>query len=121
MLRRVLVVDDDRDIREFICHALGARGYHPFGVDNSREALVYLEVDPLPCAIVLDLMTPVMTGWDFLRRRRTDERLSQVPVIVLSAIGGQDVLRLEGITTLLEKPATPESIVDAVQRIPGCS
>ena len=120
-MRSVLIVDDDQDIRELLCHLLKSRGYHPFAVNNGREALTYLEVDPLPCAIVLDLMTPIMSGWDFLNRRSQDERLSQVPVIVLSAIGGQNVLRLEGITALLEKPASPESIVKAVQGIPGCA
>jgi two-component system, chemotaxis family, chemotaxis protein CheY len=78
----VLVVDDDPDILEALAEILEAEGFVVRRARNGKEALEQLEPD-FPKLILLDLMMPVMDGWEFSQRMR--ERKISVPVIVLSA------------------------------------
>jgi CheY-like chemotaxis protein len=81
---RVLVVEDDEDIREAIALVVEREGFEPVLVSHGLEALRYLETcDRLPSVILLDLMMPVMDGWEFLRRRSA--RVVGVPVVVITA------------------------------------
>jgi CheY-like chemotaxis protein len=81
---RVLVVEDDEDIREAIALVVERQGCEPVCVSHGLEALRYLErCERLPSVILLDLMMPVMDGWEFLRRR--DERTRGIPVVVITA------------------------------------
>ena len=114
MQNTILVVDDDHEIRESLCRVLQDEGYLAVGVSNGHEALSYLRVDPRPSAVVLDLVMPVMSGWEFLRVRQADERLASIPVVVFSAVAGQNVLSLEGVATLLEKPSSLRNLLQAV-------
>ena len=81
---RVLVVDDDALIRDTLATALGDEGYAVRVASDGRAAL-----DTMghwrPDVIVLDLMMPVMDGWQFQRELRQDPECSQIPVIVISA------------------------------------
>jgi two-component system, chemotaxis family, chemotaxis protein CheY len=81
----VLVVDDDPDILEALAEILEAEGFEIRRAKNGREALDKLEPE-LPNLILLDLMMPVMDGWEFAHRlRERDDNARQVPIIVLSA------------------------------------
>jgi CheY-like chemotaxis protein len=82
----ILVVDDDEDIREAVSEILRAEGYETREASNGQEALEALDqVAERPELILLDLMMPVMDGWDFLfwLDERTD--LRDVPVAIMSA------------------------------------
>jgi len=79
-------VEDDPDLREMMAQLLTLEGYQAATVSNGREALAYLEDQDTPDLILLDLMMPVMDGWEFRRRQRADPDFSRVPVIVLSAL-----------------------------------
>jgi len=79
----ILVVDDDPDIRESLREVLEDEGYEVACVGNGREALDHLKAaSPPPCVILLDLMMPVMDGWEFARSLDPGAR---PPIIVLSA------------------------------------
>jgi len=81
---RVLIVEDDEDIREAIAAVVEREGFEAICVTHGLEALRYLDrCERLPNVILLDLMMPVMDGWEFLRRR--DDRLRAVPVVVITA------------------------------------
>jgi CheY-like chemotaxis protein len=81
---RVLVVEDDEDIREAIADVVEREGFEAVCVSHGLEATRYLETcDRLPNVILLDLMMPVMDGWEFLRRR--NERVRNIPVVVITA------------------------------------
>jgi CheY-like chemotaxis protein len=80
---RVLVVDDDPDILSTIQQILAVEGYTVTPARNGVEALEALN-GPRPAVILLDLMMPVMDGWEF-RRRMLLHPASQTPVIVVSA------------------------------------
>lgn len=81
---RLLLVDDDRDILEIIGDILEAEGYDVARAENGAEALRQIEI-ALPDLVLLDLMMPVVDGWDVLGRLRNGERRCEVPVLVLSA------------------------------------
>ena len=83
--RHVLIVDDDAGLRDMMAEFLTLEGFQTWAVANGREALDYLHSSLAPRVILLDLMMPVMDGWEFLQRRQADPALAGVPVIVLSA------------------------------------
>ncbi|RKH71914.1 response regulator [Corallococcus aberystwythensis] len=80
----VLVVDDDPDILEALSEILEAEGFEIRRARNGKEALERLEPDP-PDLILLDLMMPVMDGWEFAQRMRQKPDFAAIPIIVLSA------------------------------------
>jgi two-component system chemotaxis response regulator CheY len=83
----VLVVDDDVGCRAFLGEFLGLLGYRVESVGDGLEALEHLS-DPAqrPCVIVLDLMMPVMSGWEFRREQARDARLADIPVVLISGV-----------------------------------
>jgi len=82
---RLLLVEDDEDIRESLTAALEERGYPVEVAENGLEALDKLRSGCRPAVILLDLMLPVMDGWAFRSELLQDPELAGIPVIVLSA------------------------------------
>jgi CheY-like chemotaxis protein len=109
----VLVVDDDPDIRDALCELLEDEGYRVVSASNGQEALVYLKTREPPCVILLDLMMPVMDGWEFRRRQQNDPRWSGIPVVVITAAGkyGASSIAAERI---LPKPLQLEHVLEAL-------
>jgi CheY-like chemotaxis protein len=103
----VLVVDDDPSIRKMIVAALKRDGapYTFVEASNGRDALDTMRAEN-PDVVVLDLMMPVMSGWDVLRERSNDTRLREIPVIVVSANRDPEVATAvtSGICAFLPKP-----------------
>jgi CheY-like chemotaxis protein len=87
--KRVLVVEDEDVIRETFGLALELEGYKVFTAANGKEALDLLSKIPAPCLILLDLMMPVMNGWEFIEAVQKDASLSTIPVVVVTAYGDQ--------------------------------
>jgi len=88
----VLIIDDDPDHRESLAVLLEAEGYAVAAVAGGREAMAHLRSGALPSVILLDLMMPVMNGWEFCAAQQRDPALASIPVIVLSALDGLDRL-----------------------------
>ena len=101
----VLVVDDDPNIRKLIVVALKRDGYTFIEAPNGREALDLMR-SAHPDVVVLDLMMPVLSGWDVLRERADDDELRKIPVIVVSANRDPEVATAvtSGICAFLPKP-----------------
>jgi two-component system response regulator MprA len=81
----VLIVEDDHDIRECMADALEVEGYSVALAANGREALEKLRAGVRPDLILLDLLMPVMSGWEFRHEQLADPLLSGIPVVVVSA------------------------------------
>jgi CheY-like chemotaxis protein len=109
----VLVVDDDRDIREALCELLEDEGYKVMSASNGQEALVYLNSREPPCVILLDLMMPVMDGWEFRRRQQNDPRWSRIPVVVITAAGKYGATSIAA-ERILPKPLQLDSVLEAL-------
>lgn len=101
---RVLVVDDDASIRRMMIAALRRDGYSFLEASNGREALEIMRRDR-PSVVLLDLMMPIVSGWDVLKERATDPALHSIPIIVVSANRGPELANaMDGICAFLPKP-----------------
>ncbi|ADO72921.1 response regulator [Stigmatella aurantiaca] len=111
------MVDDDPDILEALSEILEAEGFEIRRARNGKEALDRLEPDP-PQLILLDLMMPVMDGWEFAQRmRQRPPAISSIPLIVLSAdrnVGSKAVDI--GAVGHLAKPFELNDLLDMVRR-----
>jgi DNA-binding response OmpR family regulator len=101
----VLVVDDDASIRKMIIAALRREGYRFLEAANGQQALDLMRSDR-PHVVVLDLMMPILSGWDVLKQRHGDQDLEQIPVIIISANRDPEVATAvdQGICAFLPKP-----------------
>lgn len=119
--KRILVCDDDPLLVDLLDYRLSSRGYEVVIARDGAEALAQLQ-EGTPDAIVLDAMMPVMDGHEVLRRIREDDKLADVPVIMLSArkqekdiVGALEL----GATDYIVKPFIPEELVVRLGRILG--
>jgi CheY-like chemotaxis protein len=101
----VLVVDDDPSIRRMIVAALKRDGYVFHEAPNGKEALDLMRREH-PNVVVLDLMMPVLSGWDVLQARELEPDLKKIPVIIISANRAPEVATAvdKGICAFLPKP-----------------
>ena len=96
----VLVVDDDKDIRDLLSEALAGEGYSVVAARHGAEALERLRCRRAD-VILLDLMMPVMDGPTFLDAKNADPVLRDIPVIAMTAATRSHI---EGAVTLMRKP-----------------
>ncbi len=111
----ILVVDDDPDIRDSLREVLEDEGYEVACVGNGREALDHLKTSsPRPCVILLDLMMPVMDGWQFRREQKQDAEIADIPLVVITATGKRPVLI--DAAELVMKPLDLTQLFAAIER-----
>ena len=108
----ILVAEDNDDVREMMAVALELEGHTVHTAANGRQALVQLENGVRPCVILLDLMMPVMNGWEFRAALQRDERFKDIPVVVVSAVGSDVLKRIPG--EILPKPVDVDTLLDVV-------
>jgi CheY-like chemotaxis protein len=111
----ILIVEDDADLREMMAQLLTLEGFRAETVANGREALDYLQKGDYPDLILLDLMMPVMDGWEFRRRQSAHPEYAQVPVVILSALDQARAADLGG-PAFLKKPLNFDLLLDLVRR-----
>jgi CheY-like chemotaxis protein len=118
--RPVLVVDDDGDLRQTLGQVLSEEAGHDIVyARNGTEALDFL-LRPdvaLPCSIVLDLMMPVVSGWDVLSFCRTHDAWADIPVIVVSASMNASTLQAASAARFLRKPIRLQALVAHVTEL----
>ena len=119
-MKTVLVVDDDDALRETMCDALTDEGYLAVGRSDGQAALVYLRSAPeLPCVIFLDLMMPVMNGWQFREAQRRDPGLALIPVVVVTANGRSARDSIDA-NEVVMKPVRLDKLLHTAQRFCTC-
>ena len=93
MSRPVMIVEDDFDVRTLFAESLNEAGYEVETASNGLEALDLLRElrgdhdTRRPGVILLDLMMPIMDGWEFRRQQQDDPKLSSIPVVAITAAG----------------------------------
>ena len=109
----VLVIDDDADILETVADVLLGAEYRVATARNGSDAFELLgRMEQLPDLILLDLMMPVMDGWETIEVFQEDTRLAEIPVVVLTAHGHARVPEAEA---MLKKPFSLDSLLDVVR------
>jgi two-component system, chemotaxis family, chemotaxis protein CheY len=114
---KVMVVEDDHDIRDSLGIALADAGYEVVDASNGRIALDRLATT-LPGVILLDLMMPVLNGLEFLVEFKKNPLWTRIPIIVASANRGYDAADL-GTFMVLRKPLDLDVLLDSVSKALG--
>jgi CheY-like chemotaxis protein len=113
---RILVIEDHELARRALATLLSTMGYEVVEAGNGREALATLATEARPDVILLDLVMPIMDGWEFMKRQRRDWRLCTIPTIVISGVPSHDPRCLEmPIVRLLPKPYSVEQLMAAIE------
>jgi len=119
--RQILVIEDEPPIRRFLADVLGDAGYQVLQAADGMEGLKQLRRDR-PDLIVLDLMLPGLSGWQFLEQSRPRLERLNIPVVILSAIEGKsDYPSALGAAAWLTKPIDIDRFIDAVETAVGPS
>jgi DNA-binding response OmpR family regulator len=98
----VFIVEDDVDTREMLGRFLELEGYHVESAANGKLALERLDAGMPACVILLDLMMPVMDGWQFRREQARHAALADIPVIIVSAAGRDRIQQIDADAYLLK-------------------
>lgn len=116
--RKILVVDDDLDIRLLLKAVLSEQGYDVTATGNGVEAFQDVLLHP-PDLVILDLMMPIMGGVDFAERLAKSD-VARPAVLVISGSGGaEQTARALGVARVLKKPFELQALLDNVQEMVG--
>ena len=128
MAKKVLVVDDDPDVRLFSVTVSEENGYTPLEAANGEEGLKMIKKDK-PALIILDVLMPRQSGIRLYRELKTDKSFKDIPIIILSGIARKTFLRSQKALTefggkevpepkvYLEKPVEPEILAEEIKKI----
>ncbi len=118
-MENVLVVDDEADILKFVSENLLIRGYHVSIARNGTEALAHLHDNP-PSLMVLDIKLPDFSGWELLKRIKTDPVIvTDFPILIMTASITETVVDLKSYPNVVEiliKPFSATRLVSAVKQ-----
>jgi len=124
--KRILVVDDELDMRTFIITLLETNGFKPLSAEDGLEGLD-IACKEKPSLIILDIMMPKESGIAMYRELKTDEELKHIPVIMLSALAKKTFLHSQKVLDAykgeripepekyIEKPPEPQELLDAIR------
>ncbi|GAB4516904.1 MAG: response regulator [Haliangiales bacterium] len=118
--RRVLLVEDNDDIRENLSEILEDEGYEVIAAENGQVALDLLERTTPPSVIVLDLMMPIMNGWQLRSALLERPAFAKLPVILLSArTDVNTTAKALGVVAGLRKPISLPNLLQLVKNVCG--
>ncbi|MEN9722290.1 MAG: hypothetical protein RJB38_276 [Pseudomonadota bacterium] len=116
--KTILVVEDDAAIRSTLKIALEMEGYHVITASQGQEALTLLPTIKTPCLILLDLMMPIMNGWEFAQAIRSDMVLAPIPIALVTAYS-EEAATFSGAQALVKKPVDLDLLFEVVRRFCG--
>lgn len=128
MSKKVLVVDDDPDVRLFSITVLEENGYTPIEATNGEEGMQLIRKEN-PDLVILDVLMPRESGIRLYRQMKSDAKLGKIPVVILSGITQKSFLRSQKALTefggaevpepdaYLEKPVEPEELAATIKSI----
>ena len=113
---KVIIIEDDADIRETFVSLLETEGYEVSGFSNGKEAIDGLRNCDTSCLILLDLMMPVMNGWEFLEARNSlQDTIVASPVFIVSAMADKKTMLEAGAKGYLKKPLDFDVLLNIVR------
>lgn len=115
---RILVVDDERDIVDLLKYNLAKEGFDVLPAHNGREALEKASV--VPDLVILDVMMPVLDGFETCKALKRDPRTASIPILFLTASSSEvdEITGLElGADDYIQKPISPRKLVARVKAI----
>ncbi len=118
-MAKILIAEDERDIRDLITFTLGFAGHEVVAAANGEEA-VTLARQEVPDLILMDVRMPRMTGYEACAAMKTDDRLRDIPVIFLSAKGQDSEIQAglqAGAQEYLLKPFAPDQLTARIQAV----
>lgn len=114
---KVLVIEDELNIRRFISINLKARGYAVEEAGTGVEGLGHLR-DAAPQVLILDMMLPDMTGWQVLETMSREDALKTIPVILMTAsVNVGDIAKYPNVVQHIMKPTSVSLLLEAVQKV----
>ena len=116
----VMIVEDDSDTQEALRDILSQFGYRSVVASNGKEALDRLRAkgEPRPCIILLDVMMPVMDGWQFRAEQRKDPAIASIPVIFVTAdLHAEEAVASTGGAGFIPKPVQVRDLMKAVRAV----
>jgi DNA-binding response OmpR family regulator len=120
MAKKILIVEDDKFLRELIVKKLSSEGYEVPEAVNGEEGVKKIEEEK-PDLVLLDLILPGMDGFEVLTQIKKNSELAQIPVIILSNLGQkEDIekgLNLGAVDYLIKAHFTPNEIIEKVKKI----
>jgi CheY-like chemotaxis protein len=119
---KVLVVDDDKLIRDSLIELLEDNGCPAVGAANGRQAMDMLLADDGTCLILLDLMMPIMDGREFREEQIRRAELASIPVVLISAFGNiRNNAQAMQVEAYLQKPLEAANVLELVKKYCSCS
>ena len=118
-MRKILIAEDDRDIRELVTLTLTFHGFEVVSAENGARAVELAPTDDFDL-ILMDVRMPKMTGYEACRAIKAQDKTKDVPVIFLSAKGQEAEIETGfevGATQYILKPFAPQELVDTITRI----
>ena len=115
MCSTVFIIEDDVDTREMLAKFLELEGYTVELASNGRQALDRFSAGVDACVILLDLMMPVMDGWEFRQHQAKDDRLKEIPTIIVSAAGRERMKQISA-DAYLSKPVDMDELLSRVSQ-----
>lgn len=118
-MARILIAEDEPDIRELVAFTLRFAGHEVTTTMNGEEAL-HKAGELIPDLIMMDVRMPRMTGYDACRAMKADDKLKDIPVVFLSAKGQDAEIQVgleAGAEEYLLKPFAPDQLVERVKAI----
>lgn len=115
---RVLIVDDDPNIRRLLIAVLQRHQYETLSASNGLEALAEMRASK-PDLVIIDLVMPLMSGWDVLRERAGDPSLLRIPILVISASNIQNTsadILADHVCRVIAKPFDLDNVLATVER-----
>lgn len=115
--KQILVIEDDRDIRESIVELLEYEQFDVISAVNGQEGLALLRSGAKPNLILLDLMMPVMDGFQFRKEQSNSPEFSNIPVIIMTADGHVEAKKdLVGAVNFIRKPLSIDSALEVINQ-----
>ncbi len=120
--KRILCIEDEPEMIDLICLILGRRGYDVQGAAGGVEGLRLVR-EIRPDLVLLDLMMPIMDGWEVYQQMKADESTRDIPVIVVTAkaqnIDKVLALHIAKVDDYIAKPFSPQELLESVEKVLG--